>query len=985
MSGLLPLLTCLWLASPPVTARPPSPAEQPITLAPFAEPAPRFAFETFEGDPIAVQQFVLPNGLTVLLSENHERPEVFGAVVVRTGGKNDPADNTGLAHYLEHMLFKGTRELGTTDWAAEEPLQAQLAQLYERHKQAEDPRERAAIQAEIAEVVAQTYAYVVPNELDRMLEELGGAGVNAFTSEDETVYHNVFPASQIDAWLAIYAHRFVDPVFRLFPTELEAVYEEKNISLDRFEIDLYEHFLAAAFPEHPYGTQSVLGEIEHLQNPSLVAVQRYFDEFYVANNMALVLAGDFDADALMPIIAERFGAWRSGPEPEARGGEVEPFAGRELLKVRLTPIRVGAFGFRTPTASDPDYAALTVIRELLSNEQGSGSIDQLVADGKLLIALPFPLGFADHGFEIVFFAPRIFSQTFKSAEALLLDRFQGIGRGEFDEQQMLAIRDGLLRAEDLQWETNEDRALAIADNFIRRDDWQAYLDYRERLAGLTREEVMRVAARYFGDDYLAMRSRLGPHKTPKLSKPHYPTVTPQPGAHSSFYAEVMRRPSPAPKLDFVDLARDVTTTPLAEHVTLRTNPNPFNGTYSLALVFGVGSDRIRELGVAGEYIERIGTRTDSPTALRERLTAIGTTLSIVVSDDRTYVRMTGPDPQLGPALALLDDVLREPVADRQRWKSFKRERNAGQRIERKDPDYLASAAREYLMYGERSQHLRDYGRRGLRGLEPEQLLGAWEQAQGYALEVRYVGQRPSAEVAELLSSQLDLARTRTPAVDHVVRERVLPNRDTVYFLPRRKLVQTQLAFLVDGDPVPADQYAVADAYNEYMGGGMAGVVFQEIREFRALAYSAWAGYFRDQSPAQAGYFVGEIGCQADKTFDAIDVMLGLIRERPAEPERMSSIRAALARGLETRSPGFRELQGRIASWQRSGYTDDPRRALVDGYAALDFADVEAFHTAQIEGRPLILLVVADPSRVDARALARYGEVVELSERDVFAP
>jgi zinc protease len=978
-NSVFALATALLLAFAPPDAEPPDAA--------VPEPAPTYERRTFEGDPIGVQQFVLANGLTVLLSENHERPEVFGAVVVRTGSKNDPADNTGMAHYLEHMLFKGTQTLGTTDWAAEAPLQAELVELFERHTQAESEAERAAIQAEIGEVVEQTYAYVIPNELDRMLGQLGSTGVNAYTTVDETVYHNTFPASQIDNWLTIYAHRFVDPVFRLFPTELEAVYEEKNISLDHFEGKVAERFMARAFPEHPYGATTIIGEIEHLKRPSLLAMQAYFDEYYVANNMALVLSGDFDTEAILPIIAERFGPWRSGPEPTPRTGTVEPFVGRELVKLRLTPLRVGAYCFRTPTTRDDDYAALQVMRELLSNEQGSGFIDTLSSEGKLMMAFSAPTDYADHGLHTVLFAPRIFGQTFKRAEALVFEQFRRIARGEFDEAKMLAIRDELRRAEDRQWENNEERALALVDNFIARESWQAYLEYRERLANVTREDVMRVAETYFGDDHLAMRSRIGIHKPTRLSKPNYPPVDPVPGARSSFYEQVMAQPSrsasPSATLRFVDFETDMITTPIAEGVALYTNPNPFNDTYTLELVFGVGSKQIRELTIAAEYLQRLGTREHSPTALREQLSLLGTSFSIWVGYDRTGVTVTGPEQHMAAALALLDDLVREPIADPKRWKTLRRERVATENINREDGTHWASAALWYAMYGEESVFLRDYGRAGLRELDPDTLLAAWQRARSYALDLRYTGQRSPSEVATILSESLTLTEPRTPAVPRVVHERVMPSRDTVYFLPRRKLIQTQLSFVVDGEPVAPEHYAAADAYSEFMGGNMSGVVFQEIREFRALAYSAWGTFARDSNPAQAGYFMGGIGCQADKTYEAIDVMMGLIRELPNKPERIDAVQSALVRRLESSSPGFRELQRTIAYWQRLGYTEDPRRSLLDDYASLDFADIEALHAAQIAGRPVILVVVGDPKLVDKAELARFGEVVELREQDVF--
>ena len=303
-------------------------------------------------DPLGVQKVVLDNGFSVYLTENHERPEVFGAVVVDTGAKNDPADNTGMAHYLEHMLFKGTTRLGTTDWDKEKPLQEELEGLYEQLKGADEAKAKA-IQAQIAKTVGKTYAYAVPNEFDQLLQEFGGTGVNAFTTYDETVYHNTFPASQIGPWLELYSHRFVDPVFRLFPTELEAVYEEKNIAIDTLGYELFRQFMRGAFPGHPYGQNDILGEVEHLKRPSLKAMRAYFDRFYVAGNMALVLSGDFDPEEVLPLVEKTFGTWKTQPAPKLRERKIRPFAVDEPLKVRLTPVRAGGVAFRTVPESHP--------------------------------------------------------------------------------------------------------------------------------------------------------------------------------------------------------------------------------------------------------------------------------------------------------------------------------------------------------------------------------------------------------------------------------------------------------------------------------------------------------------------------------------------------------------------------------------------------------------------------------------------------------
>ncbi len=948
-----------------------------------AVPPPRF--RTFDDDPIEVKQVVLDNGLTVMLSENHERPEVFGAVVIRTGGKNDPADNTGMAHYLEHMLFKGTTRMGTTDWAAEKPLMDEIIRLYDELGQAKTPEQAAGIQRKIGETVRKTYAYAIPNEFDKLLAELGGTGINAFTTEDETVYHNSFPASQTKTWLEIYAHRFEDPVFRLFPTELEAVYEEKNISMDRFEVKLFETFMREAFPTHPYGTQTVIGEVEHLKRPSLTAMRAYFDTFYVPNNMALVLSGDIDSDTLLPIIEQEFGAWKRGSDPTPRTGKVEPFDGRKQLDVRMTPVRAGAFGFRTVPPNHPDYAALTVIRELLYNDQRSGFLDQLVDRGALLILLPFPQEFAEHAIDVVFYAPKILGQSFRRAEKLVLEQYGRVRSGDFDEEQLRAIKESLRQQQTLQFEDNEERALAIASTFVRKMSWQDQLDYLERLGELTREDVIATAGKYFGDDYLLMRSRMGFPKKGRLEKPHYPPIDAKPGARSEYYREITSRPRPAPTLRLVDFDGDVEKAQVQPGVVVHRNENPINDTYTLQLRFGVGTHEIRELGLAAAYLQTVGSKTHSPDALKRELFLINTTLGVRAELERVVVELEGPEAHLEAALALVEELMHEPVADPKRLRQLRRELWGLERVQRRDGAYVAQAVQAFAFYGQNSPFLRAYGPRGARKLSAEQLLSAWTKAQGRAIEVRYVGQRSAREVADMLGATVRFDEDLAPAADKVVHARVMPDLPTVYFFPQRNSIQTHLNFGVDGDPVAEDLQAAADAYDEYMGGSMAGLAFQEIREFRALAYSARAHFVRDPKPEQTGYLYGYVGCQADKTFESIDVMMGLIQDMPRKPERMDALRAALVQSQETQTPSFRDLQDQLQDWRWLGYTRDPRRRLVPAYEALEFEDIERVYEQQVAGRPVTLTVVGDPRRFDVKRLEKYGEVVKLRAKDVFAP
>ena len=954
----------------PLVEVPPAPAAAPVV--------PAFAAD----DPLQVQSVVLDNGLTVLMSVNRERPEVFGAVVVRTGGKNDPPDDTGMAHYLEHMLFKGTVDLGTTDWSAEQPLQELLEQLYER-KRGASPADAAEIDAEIARTVRKTYAYTVPGELDQMLGEIGGTGINAFTSYDETVYHNTFPASQIDAWLAIYAHRFQDPVFRLFPTELEAVYEAKNPAIYTTGYELFRGFMRGAFPGHPYGANDILGEVEHLKRPSLRTMKAYFQRYYVPRNMALVLSGDLDVARVLPQIVARFGAWKPGPDPKPPVYPVRPFAPDQRLRARATPVRVGAIAYRTVPEAHPDYAALLLARRLLTNEQRSGFIDRLSDRGKLLFAVHVPAELVDTNLDVVAYIPRILTQTFRGAERLVLAQFARIRAGEFDDRTFQALKEGLIAAETAKWEDNRARALAIAHAFVARGGWDGHLQYLQRLRGVTRDDVRRVAREHFGERRLVLRSRVGfPRKT-RLDKPSYPAVAPS-GGHSRFFTALRATPKPPPRATLVDLDAAQTTLPLRPGVTLLANANPFNDLYQLELRFGVGTDAVRELDVLAAYLQRIGSADTPAEQFRRRLFDLSTTLTATAELDRFVVRLQGPQQHMDAALALLAELLAAPAAERKPLRQIRRETWALRRYERKNPPNVGEALRDHVLYGDNSRFHQRHGPRGARRLHARRLLRAWADVQRHELEIGYVGRETPAAIATRLG-RLPLAGPRRPAAPHVVYPRHSPAQTTVYFVPRRDAVQTQLWFAVEGDPVPGTEIPAADAFSEYFGGGMAGLVFQEVREFRALAYAASARFARDEEPGQRGHLLGHVECQADKTFGVLDVMTGLIGDMLERSDRLELVRSALIRSQETETPSFRQLQAKIRGWRLLGYRHDPRRDLMPAYAELDFAAIVDFYRRHVAGRPLAIMVVGDPRKARPAQLRKYGRLVRLREGQLYSP
>ncbi len=269
----------------------------------------------FPGDPLDTRIYTLDNGLQVWLSRNTDAPRVQTNIATRAGSKNDPADATGLAHYLEHMLFKGTSHIATTDWARESEVLKQISEAYEERRKTTDEAMRDRIYRRIDSLSTVAASLAVPNEYDKMVKSIGARGTNAYTSTERTVYVNDIPSDELEKWMKIESERMQECVLRLFHTELETVYEEFNRSQDNDGRSAYTKKNELLYRNHPYGTQTTIGTGEHLKNPSMVKIHEFFDSWYVPNNMAVILAGDVDYDRTVAMVDKYFGVWKRKPVP----------------------------------------------------------------------------------------------------------------------------------------------------------------------------------------------------------------------------------------------------------------------------------------------------------------------------------------------------------------------------------------------------------------------------------------------------------------------------------------------------------------------------------------------------------------------------------------------------------------------------------------------------------------------------------------------
>ena len=941
-----------------------------------------------EDNKINVEIYTLGNGMTVLLNDDHNESSVFGAIAVKGGGKQDPEDATGIAHYLEHMLFKGTTELGTVDYETEKVFLDSIEILYDQLGTISNTDQRLSIQKEINDLNIKASEYAIPNEFDRLVESIGGTGVNAFTNDDMIVYISSFPGHQINKWLDINSHRFVKPVFRLFQSELETVYEEKNRSMDNPIIKLIEEYLFNFFKKHPYGQQTVIGTVGHLKNPSLIKMKDYYETYYVANNMYLLLSGNFAVHGLKEQIEQTFGQLKSGPNPSFVNVQEDPFQGREVVSKRFTPIRIGVIGFRMPNPRHHDYETLKVIQNLFNNRSSTGLLDKLSVNNKLIMTQAIPdLAGADLGGMAFIFIPKLIFQTFNGAESLVLGEIEKVKNGGFDEDLLESIKLSIIQDHESALESTNNRLNYFLEFIYNVDTWDDMMAYPDQITAIDKEEVVRVANKYFNDDYLVFKSRIGFPKKTKLEKPPYKAVKPINTESKSNYARKFETlPEEELTLKYIDTEKDVLTAKIADNYYYHHAVNPVNTIFTMRLEYGIGTRENPPLQYAAGLLGMIGNNDYTFDQLKEELQKIGATIDPFV--DRNYFgfNIKGFDEYFDKTVELAGSFISGMnirKEDEKKLKKLIQGSIIGRKFEARDPGAKGNALKNFALYSENSPLLTRATVKEVKKMDAPYLLKQIEQAMQVETNIFYTGSLESQRVKERVKANFvlndDLRKSKSPIVD----ELKLANSNTVYFFNDKKAVQSQVYILTEGDEMSLEDRNMSIAFDRYFGAGMGGIIFQEIREFRSLAYSARGTYQRPYYLNGKGYFQGYMGNQADKTLEALDAYLELLRNMPEKSGRNEKIKSGLVQSLNSKRPNFRSVARQVKTWKHQGFQADPRVAQNERFQELEFQDIVKFYQNYIKKDVVTIAIVGDKRKIDMEKLAKFGTVIEVSKKDIF--
>ena len=929
---------------------------------------------------LKTKTYHLDNGLKVVLCENHDQPEIYGAVYVHAGSKNDPTDATGMAHYFEHIMFKGTDRIGTINWEKEKVYLDSISMMYDKLHETTDPAARNAIQLKINELSLASTDYAIPNEVDVILTQMGGKGLNAGTSYDMTMYFNTFPSNQLSKWMDVYVERFRNPIFRLFQSELEAVYEEKNMYGDSPTNAFQEYLFKETFGNHPYG-RPVIGYTEHLKNPQPSKMREFYNTYYVANNMTLILVGDFNTEEIEPMIAEKFGVWRKGTLPPTPKYDLPKFNGPTVKEVRMTPVKMGALVFPGIKNSDPDMVPLTMACEIFFNGE-TGLADKLTLDGKIMGAVLMPLSLEDQGANLMLIIPKLIGQSHEEAESLVFECLDKLKKGEFSDELFEAVRMdqlmGRIRAtEDLN---------KLANLFIEMEGtgqtYEEFLAETERIKTITKEEVVAIANKYFGNDYLDIRSKMGFPDKDKVEKPNWKPLEAKNTNRKSDFAKMIEAeevPEVTPQV--IQFGQDVKITDLSDGFKLYSTVNPANDIFELKFFFNYGTLNDPDLEKASSYLSMQGTESKPFQQFALELQKMGGSISTYSTDNNFVVSVSGFDSDLEKLLDLCHEKLYSPSNDESQIKIIAEGEQMNLQTQKDDASTWARAARDYAWYGEKSEYLNHTSLKEWSKRSGSELLAEIAEALKYDGYVTYTGNQPLKPLVKSIQSHQILPSKPLKGEEKVLVEKQF-SEPQVFFAPNKKFRQSNIWFYVPGAKLSLEDEAMASLFSKYFGTDMYSIIFQEIREFRSLGYTAYANYDYDWLERKPGYLYGFLGTQGDKTFDGIDAFSGLIKDMPERIEKFNASKEAL---LKSRASGyitFRKKPITVRNWEKRGYDHDPRAEVTEIIRKSDFKDVAGFYNRLIKSHPVVIMM-SGPKSVKAKDLGKYGKVTKLKYKQII--
>ena len=937
-----------------------------------------YSFETVLNDKNGVRIYTLKNGLKVYLAQNFDAPKIQTYIPVKTGSNNDPFDNTGLAHYLEHMMFKGTSKLGSSNWEKEKPLLDEISNLYEQHKAETDPEKKKIIYKKIDEVSQEASKFAIANEYDKAISSLGANGTNAHTWLDETVYKNNIPNNELEKWLKIEKERFSDLTLRLFHTELEAVYEEFNRAQDNDARLVNYELMDALFPKHPNGQQTTLGKSEHLKNPSMVAIHKYFDEYYVPNNYAMVLVGDLEFEKTIQLIDQYFGTFKYQELPLKKVVAEEPMSKIVERVVKSPSAERLQLAWRTDSYGTKGFRLADLVANILTNSGESGLIDlNINQNQKALRAIAYATPFKNYGTFSMVIVPKI-EQSLEEAKKLLLDQIEIVKKGDFPDWLISAITNDFKIQKLKAFETADGLATALYGTFINNQSWEEELNDLNEYAQITKEEIINFANDFFKDNYAVVKKEKGINEN--LIRVENPGITPikiNKESQSEFLKEILAEKSTEIMPDFIDYKKTILTDEI-EGKKVSFVENKYNNIAQTHFIFPFGGDHDKELGLATQVLQYLGTPDFTPEKLHQEFYKLGISNDFRTAPDQLIISLSGLEENMPQGIQLLKNWLQNAKPDQDVYEENVKTILESREVAKKDKGRIMTALSNYAKFGKESRFTDVVSEERLHQIKSEEMTQKIHDLLFMPYQIFFYGNnfnnfkscvKPFIEKETVKIS--DKKIYSEPAAE-----------GKVYFT-NYDMVQTEMSKVAKGKNVNLKNFGKVNVFNEYFGRGLSSIVFQEIRESKSLAYSAYVSYIANAELNHPDYVTTYIGTQANKLAIAVEAMDELMENLPQIPAQFENAKNAALKQIQAGRVNRTNIFFNQLNLKKLGIDYDLRKDIYQEIEKLSLADLTSFYNDNLKPLKYNTAIIGKKENLDLIAMKKMGEFYEVSLEEIF--
>jgi len=941
-----------------------------------------YFFDYVKNDPYGLRIYTLKNGLKVYLSENNEKPRIKTRIIVRAGSVNDPEDSTGMAHYFEHMMFKGTESIGALDYESEKNQLGVLSDLYEDLNSCDSEEKKKTILSEIDKLSVELSSKAIPGELDRIYTLIGARYTNAYTGFEETVYKNDIPIAELERWLKIEKERFTKSVLRFFPTELEVVYEEYNQEQDDDFQKVSNLLMSSLFPRHPYGSRTILGTGEHLRKPSLKKLEQFKRKWYVPSNMAIAITGDLDFEKTIKLIDRTWGDIPDGEYPKLDKIVDEEINGTIRKSIYGPDASFSTIGYRFDGNGSKDELYLILIDMMLNNSQ-AGLFDlNLVQNQKLLEAGTSYSSCRDYSWFLMYGLPRN-NQTLDHVAVLLLEQIESLKQGDFEDWMIDAVANyfEISRVQDLESNMVVD---SFADNFISSEGWDIYLNRIENIRSINKESLVEFVKSKFNDNFILIQKKKGKGKTPEiLEKPNLSPMDIRYGEESGYFKRLKSQRSERLTPEFIDFDKAIIKKKTTQGLVINGIENTTNDLFEFQYIFDIGRNHSKKLALAASYLNYIGTTLYSPSRLQQECFRLGLEMGVNTDSTRTYLYLFGRDRYFDKGVDMLEHLLTKAQSDKKSYKKFIK----GILKKRKDAKLskrtiLNGAMYAWGRYGSDSPFTDILTTKELKKIAPEELTSLISELYRYKHSVFYYGPRNCRNIETIVEQRHRIKNLPEPNPKEKKYTELESDRNRVFFV-NYDMNQAEVLLISKQRKFQEELIAMAYVFNEFYGAGMNSIVFQEIREARGLAYSAYSAFTTPGRLDKSHYIHAFIGTQVHKLEDALGAMFGLMNDIPDAQISFEAAKESILKNFETERIMNNELFWTYLENNDIGIHHDYREDLYNRIKRMTFDEVKDFFASNIKGKKFTVLVLGNKKDIDFNSLENYGEVTELKLKDIF--